>query len=237
MNSSASPSNTFACAVKAKSTAACPWDWITVPYAMADDSGGMSLAVGANPLTMQVTGSNPLAGSELRKLYDAEGHPCPYLGTLSIAPVYQGFCTFPEIEGATVVFWITTPLPAGVFSVAYKWTTSAGVPGNDSQPTFQVSDLSAAGSTVTISVQVTLNSACVYQGSRTFITQTQSDAQWLEQICELKRRLEQTIQRVINQTILPQPGDPNREQAIDLAMQEISELDRTVAELKRNLKP
>jgi hypothetical protein len=51
-------------------------------------------------------------------------------------------------------------------------------------------------------------------------------------------RLEKAIQQIINQSIFPQPRGPlSREQAIDLAIQEIQELDRTIAELKRNLKP
>jgi hypothetical protein len=213
-------------------------DWITVPYGMADDSGSMSLVVGADALTMEVTGDSPVSGSELRKLYDIQGHPCPPLDTLSIAPVNPGFCSFPEIEGGTVVFGIATPFPTGGFSVAYQWTTSGGVAGDDSLPTFQVSNLPAAGTTVTVSVQLTINSACVYQGSRSFITHSQGNSQWLEQICQLKRRLEKALQQIINQSMFPQPGDPlSTEQAIDLAMQEIQELDRTIAELKRNLKP
>jgi hypothetical protein len=137
-----------------------------------------------------------------------------------------------------LVFGMATPLPPGVFSVAYQWTTSVGVPGDDSLPTFQVSNLPAAGTTVTVSVQLTINNACVYQGSRSFITHSQVESQWLEEICQLKRRLEKTVQQIIDQSIFPQPGDPlSREQAIDLAMHEIQELDRTIAELKRNLKP
>jgi len=213
-------------------------DWITVPYGMEDGSGSMSLVVGADALTMKVTGNNPVSGSELRKLYDVQGHPCPPLGTLSVTAVNPAPCSFPETAGGTLVFGIATPLPPGVFSVAYQWTTSGGVPGDDSLPTFQVSNLPAAGTTVTVSVQLTISNACVYQGSRSFITHSQVESQWLEEICQLKRRLEKTIQHIIDQSILPRPGDPlSREQAIDLAMREIQELDRTIAELKRNLKP
>jgi hypothetical protein len=212
-------------------------DWITVPYGTMDGSGDMSLVVGADALTMQITGNSPVSGSQLRKLYDAQGHPCPALGALSIALVNQGFCTFPEVEGGTVVFGITTPFTTGGFSVAYQWTTSGGVGGDDSLSTFQVSNLPAAGSTVTVAVQFTINSACVYQGSRSFITLSQDQSQLLERLCQLKHGLDGTIQQIIDPWILPQRGDPrSREQAIDLTMQEIQELERTIAELKRNLK-
>jgi len=213
-------------------------DWITVPYGMQDGSGDMSLVVGADALTMKVSGDSPVARLELRKLYDVQDHPCPPLGTLSITAVNPSPCVFPETEGGTLVFGISTPLPPGVFSAAYQWTASVGVPGDDSLPTFQVSNLPAAGTMVTVSVQLTINNACVYQGSRSFITHSQVESQWLEEICQLKRRLEKTIQQIIDQSIFPRPGDPlSREQSIDLAMQEIQELDRTIAELKRNLKP
>jgi hypothetical protein len=136
-----------------------------------------------------------------------------------------------------VVFGITTPFTTGGFSVAYQWTTSGGVGGDDSLSTFQVSNLPAAGSTVTVAVQFTINSACVYQGSRSFITLSQDQSQLLERLCQLKHGLDGTIQQIIDPWILPQRGDPrSREQAIDLTMQEIQELERTIAELKRNLK-
>jgi hypothetical protein len=212
-------------------------DWITVPSGIQDSSGSMSLAVGADALTMAVTNNNPVSRSELRKLYDVQGHPCPPLGTLSVTAVNPASCSFPETEGATLVFGIATPLPPGVLSAAYQWTASAGVPGDDSLPTFQVTNLPAAGTTVTVSVQLTINNTCVYQGSRSFITHSQVESQWLEEICQLKRRLEKTIQQIIDQSIFPRPGDPlSREQSIDLALQEIQELSRTIAEVKRKLK-
>lgn len=211
-------------------------DWVAIPYGMATSFGNeMSLVTGSNALQLSIAGHNPWAGEDLRKLYDAPGHPCP-LFTLSIQLVNQGHCEFPEIEGATVVYIASFSPPVHSPFIVYGWATTGGVPGNDSQATFQVSNLPPAGTEVTVSVQVTLSS-CIYQGTRTFTTLSHVVSERLQHLCQSLRRVEKDIQEVISQSVMSQSGAPvRREQIIDKAHHEIVELGRTLAELKSNLK-
>jgi hypothetical protein len=212
-------------------------DWVAIPYGNVTSFGNdMSLVIGSNALQLSIAGHNPWATENLIKLYDVPGHPCPLI-THSIQLVNQASCEYPEVEGATVVYSVTlSPFTHDPFTT-YAWTTDGGVPGNSSQATFQVSDLPRAGSEVTITVQVTLSGTCSYQATRQFTVLSQARAEELQHMCQTLHRVERDVQQVINQSVAPYSGGPaHRERIIEEAHHKVQELDRALAEMKRNLK-
>ena len=97
-------------------------DWVAIPYGMATSFGNdMTLVTGPTALQLAIGGHNPWATEDLRKLYDVPGHPCLSVA-LSIQPVNQIPCDFPEVEGAAVVYSVNMSPPIHSPNIVYKWT-------------------------------------------------------------------------------------------------------------------
>jgi hypothetical protein len=214
-------------------------NWSSIPYGTTPGSGSMFLLIDSSNQRIVIAGDNPKAGYALRKLYDAPGHACPLLGALHIKPIRKTPCQVVEFETSTAQYGLTAALPASLASVTYQWTASAGVAGDPTQSKFQVSQLPAAGTQVTITVTVTMGQ-CSYQGTRTFTTISAQQAAWEEELCLIIQRLIQSLQTLINQPILYSPGDPPpiaTVASLNQFLAALSQSAQAVEQLSQNINP
>ncbi|MGC1380447.1 MAG: hypothetical protein WA814_05435 [Candidatus Baltobacteraceae bacterium] len=160
--------------------------WCGLPLGLSLGSGPLEFILEPDKLTMVTGRDSPLAGRVLKKLYDADGHPCPNIGTATIGLPEAAVCQILETEGATVVYSVTNSALANLPDAVFNWTTSGGqISGSDSQSTVQVI-MPAAGTRFTVSVNIVLSGACRYYGERSVTSRTLEEAE-LEKIwCEIQ---------------------------------------------------
>lgn len=160
--------------------------WCGVPLGLSLGVGSLEFILEPDKLTMVSGRESPLAGRVLQKLYDADGHPCPNIGTVTIGLPEAAVCQILETEGATVLYSVTNSALANAPDATYNWTTTGGqISGSDSQSTVQVI-MPAAGTTFTVSVNVILSGTCRYYGERSVTSKTLEYAE-LEKIwCEIQ---------------------------------------------------
>jgi hypothetical protein len=161
-------------------------EWATVPLGAALGSGFMQFTLDSSRVKMIPSPESPLAGRVLQKLYNADGHPCPLLGKVSIGLPEAAVCQFKEIEGANVSYAAVNPAVSNYPDAAYNWTTTGGqIVGSSSQSTVQVI-MPAAHTTFTIAVDITIFGACQYHAERTVFVRTPSEAYRQELWCQIR---------------------------------------------------
>jgi hypothetical protein len=180
--------------------------WSTLPWT-PDDSGEMGFTVAPSRTEMVVTGQSPLSGRSLRKLYDVSGHPCADLGDLRIVPYVSGCAGLgAEVEGAVVRYVVENSQLAAMQGLTFAWSTTAGVAvhGTDGA-TFEVSGLPAAGTHMTIGLDITSAEGCVHHGERALVTLSVAEAASRVAWCEALRRM--FTLAGMHRSRVP-PGDP-----------------------------
>lgn len=150
---------------------------------------------GKMSMTAQVPNS-PLDGRKIRKLYDANGNPCPSIGTVTIGAVGSKVPHLAEIEGATVEYRVMNAAISKLPGVKYAWRATGGVPaGSQLQGTLKLNNLPPAGTSVTVQVQITTAFGCLFHGQRTFTTRSALQASRLKQWLEFRHQAVQTMNR------------------------------------------
>jgi hypothetical protein len=160
--------------------------WCGVPFGLSLGLGSLEFILEPDKLTMVTGRDSPLAGRVLQKLYNADGHPCPNIGAVTIGLPEAAVCQVMETEGAAVVYSVTNSALANFPDATYNWTTTGGrISGSDSQSTVQVI-VPAAGTTFMVSVSIVISGTCRYYGERRATSRTLEEAE-LEKIwCEIQ---------------------------------------------------
>jgi hypothetical protein len=161
--------------------------WSTAPISATVGDGEMRFQLNPGKLKIVVGEGSPLGGRVLRKINHANGHPCPVVGAVKVQVQGTRVCEVKEIEGASVTYAVDEAALANLPGIQYHWCTTSGqIAGSNSLSAVEVSALPTAGTTVTVSVDITTSIGCKHHGERTFITKSHVEAVRLQLWCELR---------------------------------------------------
>lgn len=142
-------------------------------------------------------------------------------------------CEVLEIEGASVTYRAHAPALTEFPGIQYHWSTTGGqIAGSNSLSSVEVTDLPAAGTRVTVSLDITIPDGCRYHGERTFVTKNRVQAVRLQLWCELRLSAIALVNRYVAPVkALPpppstqfEPPDPATPLELQQALERIEEL-------------
>jgi hypothetical protein len=207
-------------------------DWSTVSISGSVGFGQMTFLFDPGQLKI-AAGGPPLAGRVLRKLYDANGHPCPSIGGVVVQIESARICEVKEIEGESVRYRVADPGPADLAGIQYCWNATGGrIVGSNSLSTVEVSMLPVSGTRVTVAVDITTITGCRYSGERTFITKSWAQAARAQLWCELRQTMIASVNKYLAPARVtqfpsgtqPEPPDPGTLHELQQALARIQEL-------------
>jgi hypothetical protein len=208
-------------------------DWSTVSISGSVGFGQMTFQLDPGKLKI-AAGGPPLAGRVLRKLYDANGHPCPPIGGVAVQVQGARICEVKEIEGASVIYRVVAPGSMNLPGIHYRWTTTGGrIAGSNSLSTVEVIALPSAGTPVTVAVDVTTVTGCRYHGERPFITKSRAEATRLQLWCELRQSVVASVNKYLAPARVSQPPQGSQPEPPDRAT--LDELHQALARIQELL--